>query len=258
MPNFNSHAHVERDQRQGRRFPQELYFNSHAHVERDRSYAWKVGQSAISTHTLTWSVTNCRCGLKAMQTFQLTRSRGAWRLSSEERIRAYGDFNSHAHVERDLHEVSDTITISCISTHTLTWSVTLLSKICLLISVFQLTRSRGAWPALFVRFFQCLVISTHTLTWSVTSRYRSKQSHSGFQLTRSRGAWPEKAENSEKPHANFNSHAHVERDLDKYVDFLLFKNFNSHAHVERDRAKGQLVISSDFVNNTWHIFLERF
>ena len=26
----------------------------------------------------------------------------------------------------------------------------------------------------------------------------------------------------------------MERDLDKYVDFLLFKNFNSHAHVERD------------------------
>ena len=35
-------------------------------------------------------------------------------------------------------------------------------------------------------------------------------------------------------HANFNSHAHVERDQTKTENLELKKNFNSHAHVERD------------------------
>ena len=34
--------------------------------------------------------------------------------------------------------------------------------------------------------------------------------------------------------ANFNSHAHVERDSCGKVHFHLLQNFNSHAHVERD------------------------
>ena len=33
---------------------------------------------------------------------------------------------------------------------------------------------------------------------------------------------------------NFNSHAHVERDMPRIIDDDLFNNFNSHAHVERD------------------------
>ena len=32
-------------------------FNSHAHVERDRRYSSNAMVNAISTHTLTWSVT---------------------------------------------------------------------------------------------------------------------------------------------------------------------------------------------------------
>ena len=61
-------------------------FNSHAHVERDaysfyRSAAWK-----ISTHTLTWSVTN----------------------AFVDKTIVLDDFNSHAHVERDHHvELTD-------------------------------------------------------------------------------------------------------------------------------------------------------
>ena len=54
-------------------------------------------------------------------------------------------FNSHAHVERD-HKI---VTIYCgtiISTHTLTWSVT---------GIYSKFKTLGA-------------ISTHTLTWSVT------------------------------------------------------------------------------------------
>ena len=54
-------------------------------------------------------------------------------------------FNSHAHVERDL--MIDIIQISkTISTHTLTWSVTV-----------------HFWNKMILTF-----ISTHTLTWSVT------------------------------------------------------------------------------------------
>ena len=34
---------------------------------------------------------------------------------------------------------------------------------------------------------------------------------------------------------DFNSHAHVERDLTVRVLSMSFDNFNSHAHVERDK-----------------------
>ena len=33
---------------------------------------------------------------------------------------------------------------------------------------------------------------------------------------------------------DFNSHAHVERDLQKFQKSMLQRHFNSHAHVERD------------------------
>ena len=190
---FNSHAHVERDT-----FPftiagETLNFNSHAHVERDlggnstnsfrgistHTLTWSVtnrfvhiiSRKGISTHTLTWSVTCdsssvCRYRLfqltrsrgawlipvvswKLMKLFQLTRSRGAWQISGTStnvvflfqltrsrgawRIEAKKeqllvDFNSHAHVERD----SSTFIVGLlclISTHTLTWSVTMLMTI---------------------------------------------------------------------------------------------------------------------------------
>ena len=77
----------------------------------------------ISTHTLTWSVTglwwNCRFlwqfqltrsrgawplrrfTTKVRGKFQLTRSRGAWPAESCNVATNEGDFNSHAHVERD-------------------------------------------------------------------------------------------------------------------------------------------------------------
>ena len=55
------------------------------------------------------------------------------------------DFNSHAHVERDHAAVGKWITAE-ISTHTLTWSVTVIPH----------TKSPKQ------------SISTHTLTWSVT------------------------------------------------------------------------------------------
>ena len=56
--NFNSHAHVERDEVVRSLLPQTWYFNSHAHVERDVQAIKAIEDAAvISTHTLTWSVT---------------------------------------------------------------------------------------------------------------------------------------------------------------------------------------------------------
>ena len=100
-----------------------------------------------------------------------------------------------------------------ISTHTLTWSVTRIPQSVLNAAKFQLTRSRGAW--LFWRVFTTLManISTHTLTWSVTSYYVDDYNVEFlFQLTRSRGAWQYK-DGSHYCISDFNSHAHVERDM---------------------------------------------
>ena len=57
----------------------------------------------------------------------------------------FDNFNSHAHVERDL-KIGYVRVSTVISTHTLTWSVT----------------------QAFENDFNAYSISTHTLTWSVT------------------------------------------------------------------------------------------
>ena len=166
--------------------------------------------------------------------FQLTRSRGAWQRVL---IRSMTSF--------------------CISTHTLTWSVTSDFGFPVTIKWFQLTRSRGAWrhkciyPYWQIFKFQLTrsrgawharsgsisiktAISTHTLTWSVTIDKVGRMIFVD----------------------NFNSHAHVERDLSYYHLLCvigifqltrsrgawhkldspksLYTHFNSHAHVERD------------------------
>ena len=98
--NFNSHAHVERDWVTTWARHELFNFNSHAHVERDfveiilfifflkistHTLTWSVTQgfsaltlgAEISTHTLTWSVTSIIILLCSRIIFQLTRSRGA-------------------------------------------------------------------------------------------------------------------------------------------------------------------------------------
>ena len=68
-------------------------------------------------------------------------------------------------------------------------------------------------------------ISTHTLTWSVTP----------FKIQKENIVY------------NFNSHAHVERDLSLFNPFGQSWNFNSHAHVERDfDLKCSLMLSGIF------------
>ena len=124
-------------------------------------------QTLISTHTLTWSVTQAfHSELFALQ-FQLTRSRGAWPQTGIIGT-IFDNFNSHAHVERDTAGNEKTV-------HEFT---------------FQLTRSRGAW--------HIVVMLSFWLIW--------------FQLTRSRGAWQTQTWYPTKI-KNFNSHAHVERDV---------------------------------------------
>ena len=57
-----------------------MNFNSHAHVERDYVCTKHFVNFFISTHTLTWSVTD----------------------ETVDRVLEFYDFNSHAHVERDV------------------------------------------------------------------------------------------------------------------------------------------------------------
>ena len=78
LKDFNSHAHVERDEKVVQGYYKYKYFNSHAHVERDVSPPeLLLFPSPISTHTLTWSVTTSTSVSSPVKGFQLTRSRGA-------------------------------------------------------------------------------------------------------------------------------------------------------------------------------------
>ena len=101
----------------------------------------------------------------------------------------YGNFNSHAHVERDHSWMCYNI-ITVISTHTLTWSVTLWFINETKIFVFQLTRSRGAWQAEFDKIKSSDDFNSHAHV--------------------ERDDFGKKAY---KPRKYFNSHAHVERDF---------------------------------------------
>ena len=123
------------------------YFNSHAHVERDDMREKRGMTQDISTHTLTWSVTSGAPRRSRSGRFQLTRSRGAWR-EVDPHLKDKRDFNSHAHVERDIADE---------------YGYEKYSR-------FQLTRSRGAWRAENGNDYFAVIISTHTLTWSVTCK----------------------------------------------------------------------------------------
>ena len=97
------------------------------------------------------------------------------------------DFNSHAHVERDI--TLDLLNQKKkISTHTLTWSVTTTTE-----TIEQDTGDFNSHAHVERDFSTSIVpssysISTHTLTWSVTSKLNAVVVHDIFQLTRSRGA----------------------------------------------------------------------
>ena len=148
-----------------------------------------------------------------------------------------------------------TIFWTYISTHTLTWSVTLFLFLFVLCTQFQLTRSRGAWPVLYqtTEKLQGFQLTRSRGAWPLTSSPEFR--HSVFQLTRSRGAWREEIASCWRTD-NFNSHAHVERDL--YSGFATGTNyhFNSHAHVERDAVVENGGLDRDKISThtlTWSV-----
>ena len=76
-------------------------FNSHAHVERDTITLWLDVATRISTHTLTWSVTNPKG--EYWNYFYISTHTLTWSVTFRIVINVADDknFNSHAHVERD-------------------------------------------------------------------------------------------------------------------------------------------------------------
>ena len=98
-------------------------FNSHAHVERDNTAYGTTLTANISTHTLTWSVTYQH--LTLLSQFDISTHTLTWSVTVKDVsvCEPSGNFNSHAHVERDL-EIIKIERYGIISTHTLTWSVT--------------------------------------------------------------------------------------------------------------------------------------
>ena len=78
-------------------------FNSHAHVERDRPNTKRFLRLQISTHTLTWSVT-IYAVMKCIYVQDFNSHAHVERDAvCEQEIKGYFNFNSHAHVERDTH-----------------------------------------------------------------------------------------------------------------------------------------------------------
>ena len=159
-------------------------------------------------------------------------------------------------MERDYINIFKVLPLCHISTHTLTWSVTMLTITSVNWLIFQLTRSRGAW--LF-----CLLSLAGKITFQLTRsrgawllKNSNLQTVTTFQLTRSRGAWQAVYLYDEwilciSTHTltwsvtanlkelsmwvNISTHTLTWSVTYKFVSFRYDKeNFNSHAHVERD------------------------
>ena len=79
------------------------------------------------------------------------------------------------------------------------------------------------------------LISTHALTWSATyaPRYGDGVGHFDFNSrAHVERDIPLTIDNGDI--TDFNSRAHVERDIINFIILITFTNFNSRAHVERD------------------------
>ena len=148
----------------------EFDFNSHAHVERDASVCIpQMTARSISTHTLTWSVTSEYQYHKATSEFQLTRSRGAWRgqKNSRKQSNRFQLTRSRGAWHR---RVNRTIKLIYISTHTLTWSVTLKFGMKFFLRYHFNSHAHVERDGYADAVLDVIKISTHTLTWSVTRR----------------------------------------------------------------------------------------
>ena len=100
-------------------------------------------RGGISTHTLTWSVTTACANSSSCLT--ISTHTLTWSVTDKTPQTTWDktDFNSHAHVERDMCGTNFGGGAK-ISTHTLTWSVTKTKTYRHFKIKFQLTRSRGA------------------------------------------------------------------------------------------------------------------
>ena len=207
--------------------------------------AWRLSHTVphvphkISTHTLTWSVTSVVyfgywAGINFNSHAHVERD-----IFHVHLLRLHNHFNSHAHVERDVNIRGTNGS-----------------------GKFQLTRSRGAWLPTIFYFTIRLQISTHTLTWSVTKALVLRYCHKPisthtltWSVTRAiripRPLWPISTHTltwsvtwrilgGDNVIGDFNSHAHVERDSRDLVNELNTADFNSHAHVERDHSSRSL------------------
>ena len=163
-------------------------FNSHAHVERDCHATLDICFCDISTHTLTWSVTAAPC---IAMPWLINFNSHAHVERDEFNCRPCRNclnFNSHAHVERD-QRTAYRRRAGSISTHTLTWSVTLYSTYRPSALRHFNSHAHVERDDKHTTIKNAPTISTHTLTWSVTMSHRHMwRSRLQFQLTRSRGA----------------------------------------------------------------------
>ena len=166
---------------------------------------------AISTHTLTWSVTSHATSDTASAVYFNSHAHVERDLFHVLPFSFHLHFNSHAHVERDTLMIAQK-SIFVISTHTLTWSVTpKLFAICLATADFN-SHAHVERDTRLNDLLAEISISTHTLTWSVTpilSLLGSSCYISTHTLTWSVTILPQYCKYVK---INFNSHAHVERD----------------------------------------------
>ena len=143
----------------------------------------------ISTHALTWSATGDEfvvSNFKNISTHALTWSAT---ITSKNKLEIeQSNFNSRAHVERDMDDVA-TFVGDIISTHALTWSATRCITAVATSLPFQLTRSRGARPQ------RAAVVYLTQSQFQLTRSRGARRSlpfldtiGTAFQLTRSRGA----------------------------------------------------------------------
>ena len=249
--NFNSHAHVERDSGISQRTFC-IAISTHTltwSVTISTGYTAKVQK--ISTHTLTWSVTSDRYYWNYLWQFQLTRSRGAWHGRKWKNC-TWIYISTHTLTWSVTHCSDAVILVNLISTHTLTWSVTNTNVIPDKNKKFQLTRSRGAWREDFNRWCLRCMISTHTLTWSVTSIQIvviNDDTISTHTLTWSVTIF--------QMYLICCIKFQLTRSRGAWLQACHFASlmtyFNSHAHVERDCQKNLLALQNFHFNSHAHV-----
>ena len=86
----------------------------------------------------------------------------------------------------------------------------------------------------------------------MTVTNRQTTTNGEFQLTRSRGAWLVLGV-KDATTDDFNSHAHVERDVIGLKTGVFLMHFNSHAHVERDLLSLCLYTAVENFNSHAHV-----